>query len=154
MKRHGVQLSRQSARLREQAQKLREQDTVIAEMKRHMQEWDLALSDLKAGRLISNDSDAMNSSESPSGLASSTDGSSNSSNLSSLDKISNNVNNVEVAAIVENEDSSSNASPSLKRNHNEVATGPADSDLMAIRAKRFCRILKFCENKSMKHTES
>ncbi|XP_034234755.1 F-box only protein 28 isoform X1 [Thrips palmi] len=153
LKRHGVQLSRQSARLREQAQKLREQDTVIAEMKRHMQEWDLTLSDLKAGRLIPSDSDNMNSAESSSGVATSVDGTNSSNHEIKCENSATDDKNGKVETIDEGEGSSSNSSANLKRTHSEVASGH-DSDFMAIRAKRFCRILKFCENKSMKHTES
>lgn len=149
-------MSRQSARLREQAQKLREQDTVIAEMKRHMQEWDLTLSDLKAGRLVSNEGDTMNSSESSSVGVSTNDGSSNSSSLSNLCSTSTGVNDIvdEVRNAGNHiaEDSSSSSASKLKRPH-ELPPDP-DSDEMALRAKRFCRILKFCENKSMKHNET
>lgn len=156
LKRHSVQLSRQNARLREQAQKLREQDTVIAEMKRHMQEWDLTLSDLKAGRIVSSDSDTMNSSESSSGV-SSNDGCSSSSNLSNLVNSSSTENHtVEDAVDADTRDSETSSdppAPKLKRTHSELPPGP-DGDEMALRAKRFCRILKFCENKSMKHNES
>lgn len=150
-------MSRQSARLREQAQKLREQDTVIAEMKRHMQEWDLTLSDLKAGRLVSNESNEMTPSESSSGGASSTDSSSNLSNISNLASTSAETNDgVEDEVIPDNhtnEDASSSTSQKLKRTNSELPPGPVP-DEMALRAKRFCRILKFCENKSMKHNET
>ena len=152
-----MQLSRQSVRLREQAQKLREQDTVIAEMKRHMQEWDLTLSDLKAGRLVSNESNEIATSESSSGGASTSDSSSNLSNISNVASTSAEANEeVEDEVVPDsntNEDSSSNSSQKLKRTHSELPPGPVP-DEMALRAKRFCRILKFCENKSMKHNET
>lgn len=147
-----MQLSRQSARLREQSQKLREQDTVIAEMKRHMQEWDLTLSDLKAGRLIPNDNDNLSSAENSSGVSASVDGTNSSNCENKSENIASADETAGVEATADTEGSPSN-SANLKRSHSEVASGH-DSDFMAIRAKRFCRILKFCENKSMKHTES
>lgn len=126
---------------------------MIAEMKRHMQEWDLTLSDLKAGRLIPSDSDNMNSAESSTGVASGVDGTSVSNPQIKCENSATDGNNAEVETIAESEGSSPNSSSNLKRTLSDVAPSH-DSDFMAIRAKRFCRILKFCENKSMKHTES
>lgn len=156
LKRHSVQLSRQSARLREQAQKLREQDTVIAEMKRHMQEWDLTLSDLKAGRLVTSDSDTMISSENSSGVTSG-EGSSNSSSISNLASASTSDNESGTSALKaeSKQDATPNTSPKRKRTSSSSELPEnSENDEMALRAKRFCRILKFCENKSMKHNET
>ncbi|XP_026275189.1 F-box only protein 28 isoform X2 [Frankliniella occidentalis] len=156
LKRHSVQLSRQSARLREQAQKLREQDTVIAEMKRHMQEWDLTLSDLKAGRLVTSDSDTMISSENSSGVTSG-EGSSNSSSISNLASASTSDNESGTSALKaeSKQDATPNTSPKRKRTSSTSELPEnSENDEMALRAKRFCRILKFCENKSMKHNET
>lgn len=48
MKRQGLQIQLQSAKLQEQAKKITEQDTQIAEMRKHLEEWEQKIGDLTA----------------------------------------------------------------------------------------------------------
>lgn len=49
IKKQGLQIRLQSLKLRKQAKKLHEQDVLLAEMRKHLEEWDQKMVDLTAG---------------------------------------------------------------------------------------------------------